>query len=400
MTETTAPTDHRILIVDDEEPNVRLLERLLYGAGFPHVHGTTDAREAIPLVREWQPDIVLLDLLMPHVSGHQILEGLHQVVPAEDFLPVLVLTADVTEAAKRKALAAGASDFLTKPFDAVEAVLRIRNLLHTRDLHLQVRLHAEHLEQLVEERTAELSDALRDLRASQDTRRLLLARLVAAQEDEQRRIAYNIHDDPVQAMVAAVLRLQMLRDKLEGTEEAAELATTEAIVHQAMDRLRRMLFELHPSALDSGGLAEALSEYLERTPPDTGWTWRVERRITEEPELGVRTLLYRIAQEALANVAKHARATSVTVEVEEADHGFRLTVRDDGRGFDPERPPSLTSHHLGLKAMRERAELAGGWWRVDTAPGKGTTVECWVPATATSGGGLVAPAEGSAPGAG
>jgi signal transduction histidine kinase len=391
--EIRARDDHRILVIDDEESNVRLLERLLVGVGFTTVRGVTDPREALTIVREWNPDVVLLDLLMPHVSGYDILDGLRELVPPGDYLPVLVLTADVTEAARRRALGAGAADFLTKPFDAVEVVLRTRNLLQTRDLHLQVQQHADRLEKLVEERTADLADALRDLRTSQETRRVLLARLVAAQEDERRRIAYDIHDDPVQVMVAAVLRLQMLRDKLpQGTEEAAMLSATEAGVHLALDRLRRMLFELHPSSLETGGLGDAISDYLDRTATDAGWTWHVDRALASEPELGLRTLLYRIAQEALVNVAKHANASSVTVEVKESERGFRLAIRDDGTGFDPE-GSSVAADHLGLNAMRERAELAGGWLRIDSAPGEGTVVECWVPSHPAWGSGMIASAD-------
>ena len=221
-----------------------------------------------------------------------------------------------------------------------------------------------------------LTRALEDLREAHRQRQQLLGRLVAAQEEERRLIAYDIHDDPVQTMVAALLRLQMLRGRLEGTEEAAMLETTEADVKRAVDGLRHMLFELHPSALDSEGLAQALSELLERIAPDTGWTWGVEDRFSSEPGPTGRTTLYRIAQEAIKNTAKHAGATSVTVALEEAGGGFALTVRDDGKGFDAEQPPS---QRFGLNAMRERAELAGGWWRVETAPGKGTSVECWVP---------------------
>src|SRR5213592_1085841 len=146
----------RILIVDDESANVRLLERVLEREGYTHLRSTTDARQALPLYTESRPDLVLLDLAMPHVDGFQILERIKPLVPPKAYLPVLVLTADNTMETKRRALESGAKDFLTKPFDQVEVLLRIRNLLETRLLHQELARHNESLEQTVRERTERL----------------------------------------------------------------------------------------------------------------------------------------------------------------------------------------------------------------------------------------------------
>jgi len=149
----------RILAVDDNPANVRLLERILGGAGFLAVEGMTDPTQAIPRVAGGRVDLLLLDLMMPEMDGFAVMAALRGVVPPESYLPILVLTADSSSETKRRALAAGAHDFLTKPFDPVEVELRIRNLLHTRDLHLQLVGHAEALERRVSERTAELEQA-------------------------------------------------------------------------------------------------------------------------------------------------------------------------------------------------------------------------------------------------
>src|SRR5439155_3275657 len=141
----------RILIVDDESANVRLLERLLQREGYTNLKSTTDARQALPLYTEFRPDLVLLDLAMPHVDGFQILERIKPLVPLKAYLPVLVLTADITMETKRRALESGAKDFLTKPFDQVEVLLRIRNLLETRLLHQELARHNESLEEIVRE---------------------------------------------------------------------------------------------------------------------------------------------------------------------------------------------------------------------------------------------------------
>jgi len=130
-----APKRGRILIVDDEESNVDLISSLLAKAGYTDLVSTTDARQVARIYTEQEPDLVLLDLRMPHLDGFEILAELQRLTPKDDFVPVLVLTADMASEALRRALEAGANDFLTKPFELREILLRIRNLLHTRFLH-------------------------------------------------------------------------------------------------------------------------------------------------------------------------------------------------------------------------------------------------------------------------
>jgi signal transduction histidine kinase len=139
--------------------------------------------------------------------------------------------------------------------------------------------------------------------------------------------------------------------------------------------------KLRPDVLTSGGLAAALDLYLEdRRHRDDGIEYRLENRLPDEPPESVGAVLYRIAQEALSNARKHARPSLVGVELEAVGGGFVLRVVDDGVGFDPSANGSPIGH-LGLTAMRERAELAGGWWRAASGPGSGTVVECWLPAS-------------------
>jgi putative two-component system response regulator len=145
-----------ILIVDDQRPNVRLLERILEQAGYTTTRGTTDPREVVELFDEFQPDLVLLDLHMPHMDGYAVMEALTTRIPTGAYFPILVVTADITPEAKRRALSAGARDFLSKPFDTTEVLLRIKNLLETRFLHLQLQNQNQALEAKVRERTREL----------------------------------------------------------------------------------------------------------------------------------------------------------------------------------------------------------------------------------------------------
>src|SRR2546426_10246224 len=147
-------TKARILVVDDEPANVRLLERTLAEAGYRQVRSTTDSRQVLALYGEYQPDLLLLDLMMPYLDGIAVMRELQ--IPEDVYLPILVLTADTTTEAKKRALEAGAKDFLTKPFDRIEVLLRIKNLLHTRHLYLDLRRHNRSLEKIVDERTQRL----------------------------------------------------------------------------------------------------------------------------------------------------------------------------------------------------------------------------------------------------
>ena len=222
------------------------------------------------------------------------------------------------------------------------------------------------------------------LRRTLQQRRELAQRLQHAQEEERRRIAADIHDDPIQVMSAVDMRLQMLQS-YPASLTPETISEIEAEVASAIERLRSLLFELRPSALDREGLAPALRIYLEHTARATGWRVDVVDRLETMPSPDMAALLYRIAQEAVVNARKHADASSVTAEVGNAADGVIVRIVDDGRGFVPDLATAPAPGHLGLSTMQERAELSGGWVRVTSAPGEGTTVECWLPADVEGG---------------
>jgi putative two-component system response regulator len=153
----------RILIVDDEIANARLLERMLQRKGYTNLQIVTDAREVLPTYLQSQPDLILLDLLMPYMDGYAVLDQLTPLIAADAYMPILVLTADITLHARQRALASGASDFLTKPLNATEVLLRIHNLLETRLLYLELQQQNQQLEEHVRERTLELQEAQREI---------------------------------------------------------------------------------------------------------------------------------------------------------------------------------------------------------------------------------------------
>jgi len=161
------PELHRmkILVVDDDQMSTTLLKQLLERHGYSRVTGITDSLKALETCAAFDPDLILLDLMMPNMDGFAVLEALRADI-SERFLPVVVLTADISEDAKARALEAGATDFLVKPVSQTEALLRIRNLLETRRLNVVLRNQRAALEEAVRERTTELREKISQLEAA------------------------------------------------------------------------------------------------------------------------------------------------------------------------------------------------------------------------------------------
>jgi len=153
----------KIVIVDDEPANVALLQEILVENGYTRLESVGDSKQVLAVCRKFEPDLVLLDLMMPPPDGFAILEALRSEIE-EIFLPIVVLTADTSEETKRRALENGATDFLCKPFDHTEVVLRIRNLLQSRHAHCLLDNQRAALEEAVRERTAQMQAVIEQLR--------------------------------------------------------------------------------------------------------------------------------------------------------------------------------------------------------------------------------------------
>ena len=224
---------------------------------------------------------------------------------------------------------------------------------------------------------ADFARSLEELNRINGERRRLMRLLVQAHEDERKTIAADIHDDPLQVMAAVSLRLHSLRRRLSDDAAQRSLEAVEEMVGSAVSRLRSMMFNLRPTGLDRGDLLGPLRERLEQMRGDDSIQFTMTG---SEPELLTtdgRVALYRIAQEAIANVVKHALAKRVDVAVEEQDGGCLIRISDDGAGLG--RTVEGRSGHLGLPSIRERAELLGGWLRVEAGERAGTVVSAWVP---------------------
>ncbi|HYM50049.1 MAG TPA: PAS domain S-box protein [Candidatus Limnocylindrales bacterium] len=218
-------------------------------------------------------------------------------------------------------------------------------------------------------------------RHAERERQELLGRLLAAEETTRKQIAEDIHDDSIQTLFAAVLRLRMLEQKLTDPQVRAMLEELASTLDHSMEGLRHLLFDLRPTALDSDGLAAALSLYLRGMQDESGIRPYLDDRCIDPPDPDSRVILYRIAQEAFANIRKHSGASRVEVTLRNEAGGVLLEITDDGCGFAASEVPAHRPGHLGLPAMRERAEIARGRLTIRSAPGQGTTVQAWIPGT-------------------
>jgi signal transduction histidine kinase len=180
-------------------------------------------------------------------------------------------------------------------------------------------------------------------------------------------------------MAAVALRLELVAEDLTDPEQREALADLGGRVGKAVSRLRRLIFDLSPRSLQSGGLAGAIEAYLGEIGTEAGLRWRIDAEPREDLPEEVEVILYRIAQEAIRNVQKHARASSVSISLSRSHGGTRLRVADDGVGFEPSDALRYRPGHLGLPSIRERATMAGGEFTLDSTLGAGSVLDVWVP---------------------
>ncbi|MEA2418289.1 MAG: hypothetical protein QOE60_495 [Thermoleophilaceae bacterium] len=367
-----------VLVLDDHAADRELLTTLLGHAGYSVREASTGA-EALSLARAEPPDLVIADIVMPAMNGYEFVRQLRS-HPDTAAIPVAFCTANYEKEEVRKmAASCGVSHFIEKPSDPEVIVGTVGEVLGSprtlpgplvRDEfdREQLRLLNDKLVQKVDE-----------LESAHTERRKLVGQLINAHEEERKRIVEDLHDDPVQAVVALRMRLETLAARTSHPELARELDGLRADAAAAAERLRRLLFEIQPVELDRRGVAAALRVCLEQANADTGLAYELDDRTTRPPTQAVRTLLYRVGREALANVRKHAHASRVDVQLDDDDAGFSLKVRDDGKGFDAEQGLRVRPGHLGLPAMREQVEITGGRLQLESHPGTGTSLRVWLP---------------------
>lgn len=387
----------RILIVDDNAANVEQLEQLLEFNEFTNLKSTTDPREVEALLTEFEPDIILLDLQMPHLDGFQILEMLGRKVPESDFLPVIVLTADVSTESRERALKLGAMDFLTKPFDFVEAELRVTNQLRTRRLHQQLQGYSEQLEDKVRERTAELKRAQDELVAQE--RYKAMGQMASG-------IAHDFNNT-VSVMMGNAELLLTFPHMLENRAETVNSLKTIHLAAQDAVSIVRRLREFYKSddqeeQAETADLRDAAEEAVTLTEPKWKGQARAEGRNihlkTELESVTVRMSPSKV-REMLTNLVFNAvdalpEGGIITLRSRIEDGFGVLEVVDTGTGMNEEvRQKCLDMFFstkgskgtgLGLGMVSDMVRKHSGRIDIESAPGKGTTFFVRLPLTEDS----------------
>jgi signal transduction histidine kinase len=386
--------DARLLIVDDCVANISLLRNILNRLGFTQIDTVTDSRETFARVEAFRPDLIILDLNMPHLDGFAVMQQLSRVIPRDTFLPVLVLTADATGETKRKALAGGASDLVTKPFNSSEVFMRIRNLLQIRFLHLQLHAQNETLELKVMERTRELRDMQQQIVAQE--------RLRAFGE-----MAGGIVHDFNNALMSVIGYSEML---LNDDEMLRDLETARAFLKimntagqdasQVISRLRDFY---RPREITDVFSRVDLNEVIEQAVPLTQPKWKGQalaagRTIAVELDLaalpaisGNAAELREVATNLIFN-AVDAMPTGGTITLRSTaeDGQAVLEVSDTGVGMGEEvrsrclEPFFSTKGEkgtgLGLSMVFGIIKRHDGSVEIESTPGQGTTFRIRLPA--------------------
>lgn len=406
----------KILIVDDNKENSYLLETLLKGHGYDVV-STANGEEALDQLRLQQFDLIISDIMMPVMDGFQLCRQVKQDTKLKD-IPFVFYTATYTDAKDEElALKMGADKFIRKPIEPSEFVQEIqgvlknlkegqlkqanpleidekevlklyderlvnkleRKILQLEEANAEIKkakealaMYRDELEIKVKERTRELADANKQLKEYG-------RRITQIQEEERKRIAYELHDNTAQYLSILKLELDallqsgkiqdpMLREKIEHLEKDAS---------RAFDDVRRYSHDLRPGVLEHLGLQAALEQIVE----DINKLKQIPVELHvegSEPEVSedVRLAFFRIAQEALNNVRKHARASGATINLRFNHKRVLMTVSDDGSGFDVKEAASRAGGKgsLGLMSMRERASLINATLKIESEPGKGTKI--------------------------
>jgi signal transduction histidine kinase len=220
--------------------------------------------------------------------------------------------------------------------------------------------------------------------ARQQERELALAKVLEASQQERVRLAADLHDGPVQELTALSYGLERVDRRMQGQgPDAAVALLGEQKQHltEVTRTLRNLLSELRPPAIDEHGLAGALKLHGDAFAKQAKTSVDIDAQVDHRPAPEVETIVYRITQEALNNVAKHARAHHVWIRLTAGQDAVELSIRDDGVGFDTAQADRLLNEgHFGLAGMRERVELGGGRLDLDSHPGSGTTIHVELPA--------------------
>lgn len=341
----------RILVVDDDPVIIKLYQMILKNEDFT-IDMATNGQELLLVVARHKPDVILLDVILPDESGLDLCARLKQNSAYTGIKIILVSGMEISPAQVAEGIESGADDYLTKPFDTKELLARIKNCLklkaveeELRDKNKELKNLSNHLQNVREEERKSLAREVQEE----------LGQLAAALKMDVDWLAINLPDAP---------ELQK--------ERMAHASSTAKLIIQS---IRKIASALRPSMLDELGLNASLEWHCNEFAATTGISCKYIHAYDDEGlSLELKTAIFRICQESLRNIAKHASATRVKVNVDISEKELRLTVSDNGKGFSVDGQKNT----FGLIDMRERVQAINGKLTIDSKEGKGTTVSVTV----------------------
>lgn len=349
-------TPIRVLIVEDSENDVQLLMRELRKAGFVPSYKRVETKPGMLSAlggQKW--DLVVSDFVMPEFSGIEALKTLRE---TGTDLPFIIVSGQIGEDVAVEAMKAGAHDYIMKG--------------NPKRLGLAVSRELAEAENRRERKRAE-----EQLRASEAKLRVLTTKLLQLQEEERKGLARELHDQIGQSL--NLLKLLLDRSLRSGGKEGRDLLQqSSSVLNELIESVSALSLELRPKMLDDLGLMDALDWHIDRFTARTHVQVHFEKPgLKKQLPLDVSTAVYRIVQEALSNIARHARSRRAIVQVKVGRNAVHLRIEDYGKGFDP--AAITTTEAMGISGMQERAALLGGTLGINSAPGKGTCLVAEIP---------------------
>lgn len=394
----------RILIVEDEAAHAEAIGRALETAPFQ-----TEVQVVSSVADYWRqagdkpPDIALVDLNLPDGNAMEILT----LPPEAGAFPILVMTSYGNEQIAVQALKAGALDYIVKSPEAFHAmpqtVARARREWHLLREHRRaeesLRQARDELEVRVVERTEELRQTIhilmlemekreqaeKELKQSEEKLRFLSAQLLSIQENERKRLAAELHDELGHALLTMKLNLRAVERKLLPEQQPLKTEMNDQLkaMDDIIEEVRRLYYDLSPGNMEDLGLARALENLIEEFRdyyPAIDWQINIGA-IDRLFAMPAQTMIYRMLQEGLTNIGKHAAPARVEITVAKEDHQVIMHIKDDGRGFSMDEV--LTSQNrrngMGLLALAERVNLVGGTLDLWSQENQGTTLTIAIP---------------------
>jgi signal transduction histidine kinase len=340
-----------VLIVDDDPTARETVVAMLEGENHD-LQLAKDGMQALYMLEGIQPDLVLLDIMLPGMDGFEVCRRI-RATPSLAEIPIIMLTALDDRDSLLRALEAGADDFLSKPADRRELIARVRTITRLNRYRT-----------LVEQR---------------ENIRQMAERVVSAQEEERQRISRELHDDLGQALTTHLLALRNLQEDLSIPVEEmfAQLQSLYDQSYEIFVKVRRLARDLRPPVLDTLGLKVAMQTYCAEFTRRTHLPviFEAEEPLPRLPDT-YKVTLYRVLQEALTNVVRHARASQVWVDLSVEEQVVNLTVQDNGIGIEELKSKS---DGIGLAGLHERITIAGGTLTISSAPKRGTILSAQFP---------------------